>query len=117
LLRCLGTPFTGGTCNDNFSCTSDDTCVFDDYGRVECRGTPRTEGPCDDYEPCTVGDTCVLAESGDYSVCQPGTPTPGVPCDDGFDQTINDMCVTVRFNTFCRGDLIEGAAEVPRRVG
>jgi len=54
-----------GPCDDNNSCTINDTCTGG-----SCVGTVQPDGtPCDDTDPCTSNDAC----SGGY--CEGGSPT------------------------------------------
>jgi hypothetical protein len=67
---CVQTQFVAGvSCVDNNPCTTNDTCVLNDFGQEGCLGTPVQ---IDDNNPCT-DDACVAGE-----VLH--TPVNGVPC-------------------------------------
>lgn len=111
---CVGTPVSGGSCDDSDSCTTNDTCV-----NGVCMGTPSSGGSCDDFNPCTTNDrcmngtcsgtpvaggtacgdagcqgTCTVVPVVNMAFCVPDPAANGRPCTDSFgDCTTNDRCM------------------------
>lgn len=113
--ECVGTPVSGGGCDDSDSCTVNDTCV-----NGVCMGTPTSVGSCDDFNPCTTNDRCTngtcsgtpvangsaCGDAGckgtcqvfpppiNMAICVPNPAVNGQPCTDQLgDCTTNDRCL------------------------
>lgn len=75
---CVSSPAPGGPCDDDNTCTLDDTC--DEAG--VCVGIARA---CDDGDPCTI-DTCDALAGCRHE------QRDGLACDDGDGCTLGDRC-------------------------